>query len=106
MQSPIANYCLKVSIYDHYEPQLVTNVLLQVSVRELHNSILIPPEEGVIKEEIDADNNIIISYSTLQSIPPTQHKKMYAWYKVMCDCECFIYAKLFIQHCYHGVIVI
>ena len=35
--------------------------LLQVSVRELHNNTVSPPEEGVMKEARDEDNNIIIS---------------------------------------------
>ena len=76
MQSPISNDCLKVSIDGHYEPQLVPKVLLQVSVWELHNIVVSPPEEGGHKEARDADNNITISDSTLQSILPTQLKKM------------------------------
>ena len=37
VQYSISNDCLKLSIDGHYEPQLVTKFLLQVSVRELHN---------------------------------------------------------------------
>ena len=37
---PIANDCLKLSIDDQAEPQLVPKLLFQVSVRELHNSIV------------------------------------------------------------------
>ena len=44
VQSPISNDCLKVSIGGHSEPQLVTKLLLQVSVRELHNSMVSPPK--------------------------------------------------------------
>ena len=43
-------------------------MLLQFSVWELHNSMVSPPEEGGLKEEIDEDNNIIISDSTLWNI--------------------------------------
>ena len=43
VQSPIANDCLKVSIGGHSEPHLVPKLLLQVSVRELHNKMVIPP---------------------------------------------------------------
>ena len=78
MQSPIANYFLKVSIYGHSGPQLVSKMLLKVSVREIHNGILSPQEKGVIKEERYVDNNIIIIDSTLQSILPPQLKKIYA----------------------------
>ena len=45
------------------------------------------PEDGGLKDTRDADNNIIISDSTLQSILPPQLKKISAWYKVMCSCE-------------------
>ena len=66
VQSPIDNCCLKFSIDGPSETQLVKKMLLQVSARELHNSMVIPPEEGAIKEARDADNNIIISDSKLQ----------------------------------------
>ena len=39
VQSPIANDCLNVKIDGYTEPQLVTKLLFQVSVRELHNNI-------------------------------------------------------------------
>ena len=41
----------------------MVNLLLQVSVRELHNSMVSPLEEGGLKEASDKDNNIIISDS-------------------------------------------
>ena len=43
LQYPIADDCLKVYIDGNYKPQLVPKLLLQVSVRELHNIILSPP---------------------------------------------------------------
>ena len=43
VQYPIANDCLKFYIDGQYEPQLVPNLLLQVSVRELHNSMVSTP---------------------------------------------------------------
>ena len=54
MQSPIANYCLKLSIDIKSGQQLVTMLLLQVSVIELHNIMVSPPKEGVMKEAIDS----------------------------------------------------
>ena len=38
-------------------------------------------------------NNIITNYSALRNIMPSQNKNISAQYKVMCDCECCIYAK-------------
>ena len=69
-------------------------LLLKFSVQELHNSMLIPSEEVVLKEARYEDNNIIISDSTLQNILPTQLKYMTSRYKVMCGCECCISAKI------------
>ena len=77
------NDCLRVSIDGHYLPQLVSKLLLQVSVRELNNIMVSPPDEGGLKEERDADNNIIISDSTLKSIISPQLKNISAQYKVM-----------------------
>ena len=88
MKSPTANNFLKVSIDSYYEPQLVSKLLLQVSVRELHNIIVINPEEGGLKEAGYADNNIIIRDYTLRSILPPQLNKMYVWYNAVCGCEC------------------
>ena len=92
--SPIVNDCIKLSIDGQVEPQLVPKCLLQVSVRELHNSMVIPPEEGELKEAIDTDNNFIISDSILCRILPPPKKKMTYRYKVMCGCDCFISSKI------------
>ena len=75
-QSPISNDCLKVVLYDQTEPQLVPKLLLHVSVRELHNSLLSDPNGGGIKDDRDKDGKIIISDSTLRSLLPTQLKTM------------------------------
>ena len=69
---------------DQTEPQLVPKLLLQVSVRELHNSFLSDPNDGGIKDARDEGDNIIISDSTLYSLFPPQLKQMYAQHKVMC----------------------
>ena len=70
VKSPIVDYCLKVNIYCHTETQLVPFFLLQVSARELHNSLISYTEDGGFTEARDADNNIIISDSTLRSLLP------------------------------------
>ena len=93
VQSPIFNYCLKVVLDDQTEPQLVTKLLLQVSVIEPHNSLVSDPNDGVTKDSRDEDGNIIISDSTLRLLLPPQLKQMSARYKIMCGCECFISAK-------------
>ena len=64
VQSLIFNDCMKVKIDGHTELQLVPKLLLQVSVQELHNSLVIDPVYGRLKEAIDAETNIIINDST------------------------------------------
>ena len=58
MLSPIANYCLKLSIEVQLEPQLVPNILFLVSVIEIHHSMVSPPEEGGVNESRDVYNKI------------------------------------------------
>ena len=93
VQSPISNHCLKVMFDDHTEPQLVPKLLLQVSVREMHNRLVRDTNVGGIKDARDEDGNIIISDSTLRSLLPPKLKQMSARYKVMCGCGCCISAK-------------
>ena len=76
MQSPISNYCIKLSIDGQAGPQLVPNFLLQVSVIELHNIKVRLPEEGGFKEARDAEDNIIVSDSTLRDILLPQLKNI------------------------------
>ena len=78
---------------DQTEPQLVTKLLFQVSVRELHNSLRSDPNDGGIKDARYEDDNIIIIDSTLCSLLSHQLKEMSAHYKVVCSCECCISGK-------------
>ena len=83
VQSPIYNDYLKVMLDYQTEPQLFPKFLLQVSVRELHNSLVIDPNDGGLKDTRDKYGKIIISDSTLSSLLPTQLKQMSARYKIM-----------------------
>ena len=65
VQSPIVNDFLKVKMDGHTEPQLVSKLLFQVSVRELHNNLVSNTIYGGLKEARDEDDNIIISDYTL-----------------------------------------
>ena len=60
---------------DQIEPQVFPKLLLQVSVRELHNSLVSDPNDGGIKYARDKDGKIIISDSTLRELLPPQLKK-------------------------------
>ena len=81
-QSPISNNCLKVMFDYQTEPQLVPKLLLQVSVRELNNSLVSDPNDGGIKDTRDKYGKIVISDSTLRSLLPPQFKKMSARYNI------------------------
>ena len=70
MQSTISNHGLKVNFDDLTEPQTVPKLLLQVSVREIHNSLVSDPNYGGFKEAKDEDYNIIISDSKLRTLLP------------------------------------
>ena len=73
-QSQISNDCLKVVLYDQTEPQLVPKLLVQVSVREVHNSLVSDPNDGGLKDDRDEYGKIIISDSTLRALFPPQFK--------------------------------
>ena len=57
---------------DQTEPQLVPKLLPQVSVIEIHNSLVSDPNYVGIKYSRDEYDNIIISDSTLRSLFPPQ----------------------------------
>ena len=75
-QSPIYNDCLKVLLVDQTEPQLVPKLLLQVSMRELHNILVSDPNDGGIYYYRDKYGKIIISDYNLCSLLPPQLKKI------------------------------
>ena len=51
---PIEYYCLKLSINGQVEPQLVPKLLFQLSVWEIHNSMVSTKKECGIKEARDS----------------------------------------------------
>ena len=103
-QSPISNDCLKVMLYDQTEPQLVPKLFPQVSVRELHNSLVIDPNDGGPKDARDEDGKIIISDSKLRSLLPPQFKKnLYVTRSCVVVNVAFL-LKVYNHHCYPGVI--
>ena len=64
-----------MKIDGHTELQLVPKFLLRVSFRELHKNFVGDTYDSGIKLARDAENNIIISDSTLRSLLPPQLKK-------------------------------
>ena len=70
VQSSISNDCFKVVLDDHTEPQLVPKLLLQVSVRELHNCLVSDPNYCGLKDARDEYGKIVTSDSTLCTLFP------------------------------------
>ena len=55
---------------DQTESQIVPKLLLQVSARELHNSLVSDPNDGGMKDARDENGKIIISDFTLRLLLP------------------------------------
>ena len=91
-------------LYDQTEPQLVTKLLLQVSVREIHNSLVSDPNDGGITDARYEYGKIIISDSTLRSLLSNQLKKC-LHVTILCVVVKVVFLiKLYNRHCYPGVI--
>ena len=91
-------------LYDQKESTLVPKLLLQVSVRELHNSLVSDPNDGGLKDARDEDGKIIINDSTLRSLLPPQLKKCLHVIRLCVVVNVAFLLKVYILHCYHGVI--
>ena len=97
VQSPISNDSLIFMFDDQTEPQLVPKLLLQVSVRELHNSLISYINYGGIKHSRDEDDNIIISYSKLRLLLSPQFKKCLHFTRSCVDLNVAFLLKLYIN---------
>ena len=104
MQSLIFNYSLKVNIDGPTRPQIVPKLLVQVSVREIHNILVGGPDGGGLKEAIYEENNIIIVYYTLSSLFPPQLLKLQKNTRSCVVVNVVYLPKLYIHHYYHDVI--
>ena len=104
VQSPISNDSLKVMFYDQTEPQLVQKLLLQVSVRELHNSLVSDLNDGGIKDARGEDDNIVISDYTLRSLLPQHLKQCLHITRSCVVVNVAFLIKVYIHHCYPVVI--
>ena len=105
LQSPIANYCMKVKIGGYTEPQLVSEKIFQVSVIELNNNLVIATNYSGLKKARDEDDNIIISDSTLRSLFPPRLKKCCQDTSLCVVVNVAYMPKLCIHRYHHSVIV-
>ena len=106
VQSPISNYCIKFMFDDQTEPQLVPILLVQVSVIELHKSLVSDLNDGGLKYARDEENNIIISDYTLISLLLPQLKKCQNDTRSCVVVNVTFILNIYNRHCYPGVMVI
>jgi hypothetical protein len=91
--SPIAKDTLLVLNKETGEKERVGKLLLEISVRELHNWLVGPVEDGGLASARDANGKVLISDTALRYLLPPQLRKMTPGHKQMCGCEICIVAK-------------
>jgi len=87
VESPIANDALLKLNLVTGEKERVPKLLLQIPVRELHNDLLKPVEEGGLLEARDNNGRALISDTALRSMMPEQLRRATERHKQMCGCE-------------------
>ena len=79
----------------------VTKLLLQCSVRELHDDLIGPPPKGLPCVYDSKTKKLLVSESTLRAMLPPQIRRMTVSQKEICGCECCIATKLLHQALLH-----
>jgi hypothetical protein len=87
VESPIVNETIFVKNIVTGQKERVNKLLLQISIRELHNDMLLPPDQGGFAEAWDERGAARISDTALRALLPEQARKMTPRHKQMCGCE-------------------
>jgi hypothetical protein len=87
VESPISNETVLVHNLLTGAKERVNKLLLQISIRELHNDMLLPPDQGGFVDAWDESGNPRISDTALRALLPEQARKMTPRHKQMCGCE-------------------
>ena len=93
VNSPIANETLLVKDRDTGKKERVGKLLLEITIRELHNDLIELPIEqggaggGLASARDERTGKVIISDTALRYLLPPQLKKMTEKHKQMCGCE-------------------
>jgi hypothetical protein len=93
ISSPIAKDALLVLNSETREKEQVGKLLLEIYVRELHNSLIGKEEDGGLACARDANGNVAISDTALRYLLPPQLRKMTPRHKQMCGCKIYIIAR-------------
>jgi hypothetical protein len=87
IESPITNETILVHNLATGEKERVNKLLLQISIRELHNDMLLPLDQGGFADAWDENGNVRISDTALRALLPEQARRMTPRHKQMCGCE-------------------
>ena len=86
-QSPITRDTLLIADADTKVKRRVPKLLLECSMRQLHNEIIASPDDGGLVGARNAiTNDVIISDTMLRSLAPPQLRPMTDNHKNMCGC--------------------
>ena len=85
---PIACDTLLIIDVESGVKRRVPKLLLECSMRQLHNEIIASPDDGSLLGSRYADTNYVIIIGTmLRSLAPPQLSPMTDHLKIMCGCE-------------------
>ena len=88
IQSPLANDTILVKDPNNPNNKIrINKILLQCSVRELHNDLLSDDNLVGLKNARDCNGNPLISDNKLRLLLPPHLRMMSDRYKIMCGCE-------------------
>ena len=86
-ESPIARDTLLITDAEYRVKWRVPKLLLECSMRQLHNELIASPDDGGLLGARHAEkNDVIISDTMLRSLAPPQLRPMTDNHKMMCGC--------------------
>ena len=86
-QSPITRHALLIADADTKIKRRVPKLLLECSMRQLHNELITSPDDGgLVGDRHAMINDVIISDTILHSLAPPQLRPMTDNHKMMCGC--------------------
>ena len=87
-ESPIARDTLLITDAESRVKRRVTKLLLECSMRQLHNELIASPDDGDLLGTRHTDkNDVIISDTMLRSLAPPQLRPMTDNHKMMWGCS-------------------
>ena len=86
-ESTIACDTLLITYTEYVLKRILKKLLLECTMRQLHNNLTASPDDGGLLGAINADiNNVIISDTMICSLEPSQLRPIPYHQKIMFDC--------------------